>query len=722
MRSTSRTTVLVASILLASCVAFRQYDGIEETASKYSMQDPAHVPIIVAALVTGDTAAVGSVRPSKVYQQIQLTKARIRIENVLQGDVQPGETDLFSFTYQTPGSARPLHLKAGERDLFFLLRDGNKLRTICEGVRNCCAQTVMTGAHPEFKRDASKPINQEISDFLLSRGSGVDDAQMMAAIEKQGVIFGNDAMLNTLAAIAKNETPAAREAACEQLLGTKYACAEDAAGPSVVIQNLTHPYLSDKFSLGDRIQTNVTGPKNQPVYLSWAEGGISGITKVGVTDGHGHFAFTEQRLSSRATRTELWSVGSAEASPSISYVPARSGPLGEVIAIPVGNLRDRDGMAISVISTFRGTVTTYAVIQLSYPTSLYYDVRAESTIYQEGQPIKAATVDGWARASQLLQAPTIDMQDYLFQTSEYAVAFFGGSEFYNPRQFADGSCFGIKSDCRIVPLGGATRVTKAAILLGATGADQTAIPRDPGWMMSGLGADDKAEAVKSALDVVLARREGVDDNDMVAVIELVAAEPSYRGDALVSKLRELAKHETPKVREAACSGLKTLKQTCPARRADAAPAPPELPRPAAKRPEINPSPLLGAALPKYLVYADFLSMIHLLDAKPGWTWPFANGKPQPLELKKMRDEAQSLAESLAGLDRKAQVVADQFRLGKDPTKPMPTVLYQLEAQRTAVMVNHMISFQASFGSYDGFLAYWFTTHQGLGIRAHRTGS
>ena len=212
-------------LLIPGLSCHRDY-GLNEAASKYSIDDPAHVPIVLIAEVTESGVPVGPVRESRTHGQIQLWRARLQVENVLQGDSKLGKAELYYFRYDTPGSVRRLSLLAGERDVLFLMREGGKLRTICDAARNCCSVSVMTGAHPDFRRAPNVSINQEITDLLLRRGIGIDDKEMISAVDRQGDLetFGKKAMVRTLLGLANNETAPVREAACESLRQWKEPC------------------------------------------------------------------------------------------------------------------------------------------------------------------------------------------------------------------------------------------------------------------------------------------------------------------------------------------------------------------------------------------------------------------------------------------------------------------------------------------------------------------
>ena len=716
------------------CVGCHRDYGIRESKSEYSIFAPGveKVPIILVGEVTGKSAPVAPPHRSQNADfYVQLWRAKVKVENVLQGEIDPGTVDIFYFWFWRPitGGQEPLNLPLGERDIFFLMKDGGHLRTICDAARNCSVMTILTGAHPNFRRAPGQSISQAITDILLTRGIGVNDKQMVEAVDRQGSLqqFGEQPMVRTLQSLVHKESPPVREAACESLREWKRHCDEtDNSTPSLVIQNLTHPNALSKFQLGDRFRTTVTGPPNQSVYRSIVEANQADTKQVGTTDANGHFMIEEIRHSLPRTRTELWSVSDTQASPAVSYVFAKSIGQGQVLATPVGKARDRHGMAISVLSISGKTVTTYAAIQLGYHTSLYYDVMAVSTLYQESKAIKTQKLIGRILASDISEAPTISWNDYFVRTDQYAVAFFGSGDFNNPSRFADGSCFGMSGDCQIVPLGGPDRVPKATIFLGSTGADQTAVRLDADFLLGGMGSDDKS----SLLGSLLTRGEETDDSYMIAMIRTAAASQRQFGpDSIAKKMQQLAVVETPAVRKAACGVLKNLNRPCPKSqvRPTAGNRPPL--HPASKRPvappPIDPDPLRVTAIPKYLVYTHFLTMIQLLDEQKFASPLYLLDVPRA-DFPSLRSEASELTKDLATLDRKAKTVIDAFRVRAkaalqrgEPMPAAPPEIYRLQALRTAVSVHHMANLQAMLGSQkttnlETFLANQIARHTRLG--------
>jgi len=453
-----------------------------------------------------------------------------------------------------------------ELELFLLTRDGRPLHTIEDGYENGSVVNVLTGKHLNWKREAGTSINQAVTDLSLARGTGVTDEQMVAAVEKQGLLgrFEKQPMVNTLQRLTKEETPLVADAACHelQLLGSP---CQDAPGTgaqtraSVTVRNLTHPSLFPQFKSGDRIETFINGAPRQEVFVSTVTANKMGTRRVGVTDSGGRLALTEAKYAAPGEiSTEVWSLGNSEASPAVSFSTGTSGSGGAIVTKPVGNTRDKYGMGLSAIWEAPGRVSTYSATEFTHLTALQYDIESASTLNQDGKPIKQQKTKGFASASEVSEGPAVDMNDYRLNTDHYAIAFWGSRDFDNPLNFADRACFGGRSTCQLVPVGGPPRVPHAEIHLASTTVDQSSMPWDPFAMFPDLSQSDKADVMNSVLDTVLLRTKDRDDEYMIKMIRYVSHQSSFSGEAVVRKMQELAEHETPPVRAAACVALKDL--------------------------------------------------------------------------------------------------------------------------------------------------------------------
>ena len=140
---------------------------------------------------------------------------------MLQGDLRRGPVNIFYLMRDDiPGSSRRLVMVRGERDLLVLEKDGSTLRPICDAARNCCAQTVLTGAHPNFVRPVGMAIDCAIAEIQLTRGFSPDgkpvaDYQMVHAIQdlSNKAALHDDTLSQALTAVETHETPLVREAA-----------------------------------------------------------------------------------------------------------------------------------------------------------------------------------------------------------------------------------------------------------------------------------------------------------------------------------------------------------------------------------------------------------------------------------------------------------------------------------------------------------------------------
>ncbi len=152
-----------------------------------------------------------------------------------------------------------------------------------------------------------------------------------------------------------------------------------------------------------------------------------------------------------------------------------------------------------------------------------------------------------------------------------------------------------------------------------------------------------------------------------------------------------------------------------------------------------PSSTPSTPIPKHLVYAHFLSMVNDLQERAtmaGETDPykfaqaFSRAGLENTDLDALRTEARALASNLAALDQKAKPLIDDYRAraskaagqGK-PLPPIPIQLHQLQAERTAVSVNHMMTLQAALGKektarLEAYFAREVAPHASLKALAH----
>ncbi len=137
-------------------------------------------------------------------------------------------------------------------------------------------------------------------------------------------------------------------------------------------------------------------------------------------------------------------------------------------------------------------------------------------------------------------------------------------------------------------------------------------------------------------------------------------------------------------------------------------------------------------IPKYLVYRHFLAWVNDLDKKNAgasdpyqFAKPFAAAHLANSDLDALRTEARTLDSALAENDGKAKAVIAEYRskaqnaLRKGQNlPPAPAELRQLQAMRTALLVQHMVKVRSVLGpeksaSLDAYLGREFMPHISL---------
>ena len=84
--------------------------------------------------------------------------------------------------------------------------------------------------------------------------------------------------------------------------------------------------------------------------------------------------------------------------------------------------------------------------------------------------------------------------------------------------------------------------------------------------------------------------------------------------------------------------------------------------------------------------------------------PFVRASLENADLDNLRSEAKSLAQDLAAQDANAQPIIAAYRQQAKQAgaqgqaiPPLPTEIYQLQATRTAIITNHMMTLQSKLG-------------------------
>jgi len=173
------------------------------------------------------------------------------------------------------------------------------------------------------------------------------------------------------------------------------------AWPSVKVDNLTHPHMWPNFAAGDVFQITVIGPPNQPVYLSRAVNGSPSTVLIGQTASNGFLQINGTESASQSgTYTDVYSVSSQQAKPTLSYVVAQLGgpgfvATGESAATPDGHISGFSYLSISNSTS----IYTYSSTYLDAAASAYYDTQTVATLYHDGQPVQHGIATGSSSAA-----------------------------------------------------------------------------------------------------------------------------------------------------------------------------------------------------------------------------------------------------------------------------------------------------------------------------------
>jgi hypothetical protein len=218
-------------ILIAACLSCARVPWLNDC-TEFSGDWETSIPVIVVGRIDSNIA-VRSQHGSCLdpYFTVQLYRVTVDVENVLRGQGIPGKIAVYYFSGVGSMGGPPrlgMHenggrWQRGDRELFLLRRDSGVLRTKCDTL-HACVYPVLTGAHPAFRVDTTKPIAYSAVRLLLSRGEGCSDRQMIEAIASEFPNSPGAAELSMKYAIARwqeiaqTETPDVRNAACKKLV------------------------------------------------------------------------------------------------------------------------------------------------------------------------------------------------------------------------------------------------------------------------------------------------------------------------------------------------------------------------------------------------------------------------------------------------------------------------------------------------------------------------
>ena len=230
-RMRSIAAPLAASFLLlaAACAliwlatAFLPPHLIDQCDSKGNPRDSASI-VIVGVLVSDALVLRPVPMHSDPNYPLQLRRLRVRVENVLKGDVSRGTVVVYYFTFAGAfNGPQPLGMwRVESRRILWLRRDAGVLRMACDGWDGC-TWGVYSGAHPHFTVSPQEPIGYAVADILLTRGEGeVNDSRFAGAVQ-WGAPSPEDYLIEKYHHLALTEGLETKTAACIQL----WICAQD---------------------------------------------------------------------------------------------------------------------------------------------------------------------------------------------------------------------------------------------------------------------------------------------------------------------------------------------------------------------------------------------------------------------------------------------------------------------------------------------------------------
>ena len=139
-------------------------------------------------------------------------------------------------------------------------------------------------------------------------------------------------------------------------------------------------------------------------------------------------------------------------------------------------------------------------------------------------------------------------------------------------------------------------------------------------------------------------------------------------------------------------------------------------------------------IPEYLVYRHFLAWVLVLEKKASaareadpykFAAPFSRARLRNSDLDALKLEAKSLDDNLRRVDAEAKPLIAAFRENAKKAAqsgqslpPVPPEIRQMQAKRTAIMVQHMVKLQSSLGSQtteqlNAYLRHEFVPHISL---------
>ena len=206
-------TFVVACFGAACC----RMPSMEPLPPRYDNMSLSGVPLILAGQALEGAAAVEPPLTSRWDERpVQLRKVKVRVEHIFSGQLSDKVVNIYYFTDlgAIGGSAVPVTIKKGLSYLFFLQRDKNKWRSICEDW-NTCIIRVPTGSHyGKWARTSGATPEQDCVDFVMSRGDNTTDDQMVDVVKHPPARWSWGPVFRRILQIAKEDpSPRVRLAA-----------------------------------------------------------------------------------------------------------------------------------------------------------------------------------------------------------------------------------------------------------------------------------------------------------------------------------------------------------------------------------------------------------------------------------------------------------------------------------------------------------------------------
>ena len=176
-------------------------------------------PIVVVGVLTSDTLVRKPIPMHGDHEiPLQLRQLVVRVENVLRGQVADKIMVVYYFTWAGGfNGPRPLGFWGpGTRRVLWLRKDAGVFRTACDGW-DYCTMAVDSGAHPRYRADPRKPVDNAVADILLTRGEGrISETRFAMSIEARSP-GAEDYLMGKYRRLAMTERPPVKTAACVSL-------------------------------------------------------------------------------------------------------------------------------------------------------------------------------------------------------------------------------------------------------------------------------------------------------------------------------------------------------------------------------------------------------------------------------------------------------------------------------------------------------------------------